>query len=214
MKFRQELFPVKNILMIRISTDFKKAEEVLKSGGIVVAPTDTLYGILADALNPEAVEKVYKLKKRKGNKPVIVLIPSVEYLKLFDVYPKKEEIKLLKHGGITVIIPLKDSKKFFYLHRGAGSIAFRIPKKEELIKLMKNIKKPLIAPSANPEGKNPAKDIDEAVAYFGDSIDLYIDGGEIKSSIPSTIVKVNSQVQIIREGSVKKEHIDKIIKSV
>ncbi|MDQ7055736.1 MAG: Sua5/YciO/YrdC/YwlC family protein, partial [Persephonella sp.] len=124
---------------------------------------------------------------RTESKPVIVLIPSTEYLKLFDVYPKKKELKLLEHRGITVIIPLKNSKKFFYLHRGANSIAFRIPEKKELIELMESVKKPLIAPSANPEGKSPAKNIDEAIAYFGNSVDLYIDGGEMKNSIPSTI---------------------------
>ncbi len=214
MKFGQGLFPVKSTPMTKISTDFKEAEEVLKKGGIVVAPTDTLYGILTDALNSEAVERVYKLKKRTESKPVIVLIPSIEHLKMFNIIPKKEEKKLLQHRGITVVIPLKDRDKFYHLHRGTGSIAFRIPDKKELINLMKNIKRPLIAPSANPEGKSPAKDIKEAVAYFGDSIDLYVDGGEIKSSIPSTIVKVNTEVYIIREGSIKKDHIDKIIKTV
>ncbi len=198
--------------MVKIEKDIKKAKDFLKEGKIIVAKTDTLYGILADALNERAVEKIYEIKGRKKDKPYIVLIPDIRYLKLFDAEISDKEKKLLKKKGITVIIPLKEPEKFRYLHRGKNELAFRIPEDKELIDLMEDIKTPLVAPSANPEGKPPAKNIKEAVNYFGEMVDMYIDGGEISSEKPSTIVKVeNGEIKVIREGNISFEEIKKFI---
>jgi len=189
--------------MAKILKNLYEAKDILQNGGIVVAKTDTLYGILADAFNQKAVEKVYKIKKRNKNKPFIVLIPNISYLKLFGVKINPEIEKILKQKGITVILPVSNEKKYEYLHRGKNEIAFRIPDNEELIKVMEEIKKPLIAPSANPENKPPAKDINEAINYFGNKIDVYIDSGKIKNEKPSSIVRIkNNQVELIREGNI------------
>ncbi len=195
--------------MIKIEKDFDKAVEIIKKGGVIVAPTDTLYGLLADALNEKAVERVYSLKRRSSKKPFIILIPSTDYLSMFSIKPSSIEKKLLEKKGITVVIDVKDNR-FNYLHRGKNSLAFRIPDYEPLIQFMKKVKKPLVAPSANPEGKTPPKDIKKAVEYFGDKVDLYIDGGERKG-LPSTIVKVNSDIKILREGSISEQEIKKMV---
>ncbi len=198
--------------MIKIEKDLKKAENYLKDGKIIVTKTDTLYGILADALNKDAVERVYEIKGRKKDKPYIVLIPDISFLKLFDVDISQEAEKLLQHKGITVILPLKNPEKFHYLHRGKNEIAFRIPDDEQLIELMKKINIPLIAPSANPEGKPPPENIQEAINYFGERIDLYIDRGEILENKPSTILKIeNGKIKILREGNVSYNKIKKIL---
>jgi L-threonylcarbamoyladenylate synthase len=198
--------------MIRIEKDIQKAEEFLKNGKIVITKTDTLYGILADALNKNVVEKVYKIKGRKKEKPYIVLIPDISFLKLFSAKISKKAEKLLNAKGITVILPLKNTDKFRYLHRGKNEIAFRIPNDNELIDLMKKINLPLIAPSANIEGEPPAKNIKEAVNYFGDKVDLYIGRGEIVEQKPSTIVKVeNGKLKILREGNVSYNKIKEIL---
>ncbi len=211
MKPNQVTFPVKNI---HISKDWKELEEYLKRDKIVVAPTDTLYGILANALNKNLVEKVYKIKKRKPEKPYIILIPDVKFLSIFGIKPSEKERKLLENKGITVVIdlPVDVQKEFEYLHRGQKSLAFRIPAKKELLKVLKNIKKPVIAPSANPEGLPPAESIEKAVEYFENQIDLYLDEGSLKNIKPSTIVKLKDKKPVIlREGNISISQINHIL---
>ncbi|WP_297473326.1 L-threonylcarbamoyladenylate synthase [Persephonella sp.] len=195
--------------MIKIKKDFDKAVEVIKKGGVIVAPTDTLYGLLADALNKKAVERVYSLKKRSPDKPLIILIPSIDYLSIFGIKPSSVEEKLLERKGITVVMDIQDSK-YEYLHRGKSSLAFRIPDYKPLIEFIRKVEKPLVAPSANPEGKPPPEDIKKAVEYFGDKVDLYVDKGK-KKGLPSTIVKVNKDIKIIREGSIPGQEIKKML---
>ena len=199
--------------MSKVSKDFSEAIEILKSGGIVIAPTDTLYGILANALDKNAVKKVYKLKGRDTSKPFIILIPSVDYLSLFGIKPTLKEKRLLESRGITVVIDLSEEvlDKFEYLHRGQKSLAFRIPDNEELIQFLKNLKLPVIAPSANPEGEKPASDIQEAVRYFGNKVDLYIDKGKLEGK-PSTIVKIKDRLKILRKGSKDIKELKEILK--
>ncbi|WP_456392359.1 L-threonylcarbamoyladenylate synthase [Persephonella sp.] len=195
----------------------KDTADLLKKGGVVVAPTDTLYGILADALNPGAVERVYRIKGRTPSKPVIVLIPSTDFLDKFGVKPSRKESTLLNRKGITVVIelPRSVSDRFRYLHRGTGSIAFRIPENTELIQLMEATDIPLVAPSANPEGMPPAVDVDSAFEYFGNAIDGYVRGKTVVEAVPSTIVKIKGdRPEIIREGSISAEEIEKILKKI
>ncbi len=211
MKQKKEYSPLKNI---RISESWEELSKTLSQGKIAVAPTDTLYGILADALNKDAVERIYLLKKRKPDKPYIILIPDTSFLQFFCIKPSKEEKKLLEKRGITVVLDLPEecSDKFLYLHRGKRTLAFRIPDKKELIHVMKKIKKPLVAPSTNPEGKPPAKDIKDAVEYFKGNIDIYIDKGKLEGK-PSTIVKVEEGcVKKIREGKTPISQINHILR--
>lgn len=172
----------------------------LKEGKLAVIKTDTLYGIVANALDKEAVERLYKIKKRTPTKPFLLLVPSVDFIKkFFDVEISKKERELLEKEGITVILTLKNPDKYKYLHRGTGTLAFRIPAKQNLKDFIKNLGFPIVAPSANPEGKKPAEDIKQAIDYFGDLIDIYVDEGRAKGK-PSPIVKVeNNKVIYIRK---------------
>lgn len=162
--------------------------ERIKQGEIGVIPTDTIYGIVCSAFNENSVEKLYKIRKRNKNKPMIILIGSVNDLKLFNIdtiiknWPKKTSIVF-------------DCNDFEYLHRGKRSLAFRLPHYKDLIDILK-ISGPIVAPSANIEGGKPAENIKEAKNYFGDKIDFYLDVGTIKSK-PSKIIYLNNE--IIRE---------------
>jgi len=99
-------------------------------------------------------------------------------------------------------------KKFEYLHRGTKALAFRMPKDKDLISLLKATG-PLIVPSANLEGKKPARDIKEAQKYFKKEVDFYIDSGTLKSE-PSTIISlINGKIKIIRKGSIKIKNYEK-----
>lgn len=186
------------------------AKEILNNGGVVILPTDTLYGIVGWALSKKAVERIYEIKGRNENKPFIVLIASYKDLDLFGVKINKNEAKFLKKiwpGKVSVILPCKLSK-YKYIHRGTNGIAFRMigPKNKNLFNLIKKVG-PLVAPSANPEGLPPAETIKQAKTYFTPrsdlGVNLYINGGERKFK-PSTLIKLeNDKFVILRQGEKK-----------
>ena len=164
-------------------------------------PTDTLYGIVASALKPEAVERIYRLKSRMPVKPPIILIASIEDLALFGVSPTPAQLKVLQTywpGPTSIVLPC-GAETFAYLHRGANSLAFRVPNDQKLQAFLHE-SGPLIAPSANLEGQPPAVTVAAARAYFGDAVDFYIDGGVIEGRA-STIIRVSEdgEVEVLRK---------------
>lgn len=196
-----ESFPQKN-MSIRLSNSLKDAVEVIKNGGIVITKTDTIYGFLADATNPNSVERIYRIKQRELEKPFIILIPELKSLNYFHISSNEKGEKILAKKGITVIFRLERPEELTYLHRGTKKLAFRIPDDQEFLNFLRELGKPVVAPSANPSGLEPAKNIKEAIDYFGETVDLYIDRGEVSSNIPSTIVEVeNGKIKILRQGN-------------
>jgi Putative translation factor (SUA5) len=191
--------------------DIDKVVQVLKEGGIVCAPTDTIYGLLADAGNRKAVERLYEFRRPSG-RPFIVLIPDVEDALNFDIRMPRLGFPLLSLG-LTVIFQKRTTIPT-YLTRWRKSLALRVPIRGAFItKLMKEFGRPLVAPSANPEGLPPARNVKEAMDYFGDKVDLYVRGPRLEGR-PSTIVKFVSDktIKIIREGSVPKEKVFQIVR--
>ncbi|MBP6889404.1 MAG: threonylcarbamoyl-AMP synthase [Candidatus Moranbacteria bacterium] len=182
----------------------ENAAEKLKEGMVGVIPTDTVYGIVASARIPEAVERVYALRNRDGDKPCIILLAERKDLGEFGVTPGDESVDFLnKHwpGAVSVLFPCEDDR-FFFLHRGIQALAFRVPDNEWLRNVLRKTG-PLIAPSANSQGKPAAKSIDEARQYFHSKVDFYIDGGSLEGE-PSTLVQFEgNQVNILRSGRVK-----------
>lgn len=150
---------------------------IIKSGGIGIFPTDTLYGLVGSAFSKEAVEKIYKIKNRDSKKPLIVLIGDIDELSKFGIsLDSATKIALEKFwpGPVSVLLSCP-GEKFWYLHRGTNEIAFRVPAIGNSLTIandtMRNFLRhagPIVAPSANPEGKPPAQNITEARAYFGE----------------------------------------------
>lgn len=176
----------------------------LKNGGIVVMPTDTIYGIVGLALNQKTVEKIYQLRKRSLDKPFIILIGSMDDLKEFGIKLTQSQRYFLQihwPNPVSVVLEVTD-EKFKYLHRRTNSLAFRMPKDEKLLELLKQTG-PLVAPSANFEGQKPSETIGEAKKYFGETI-LYVDGGEIKSR-SSTLIQLDKDGKyiVLRQGGYK-----------
>lgn len=174
---------------------------ILKSSGVVVMPTDTLYGILGSALDENTVEKIYEIRKRRPDKPCIILIGDMDDISKFSIDltdKQKEELQKYWPGPVSVVLDCID-EKFKYLHRGTNTLAFRFPGSGDLRDLLLKTG-PLIAPSANTEGDIPARNIPEAKKYFGDSIDLYVDGGEIEGRA-SKVIRLNTDgsVVVLRE---------------
>ena len=174
-------------------------EIAIMSGGVVVMPTDTIYGLVGSAFDPLAVEKVFDIKKRNKDKPCLVLIANKESLQLFEVEINLEdfnEVDKYWPGPNTIVLSCT-SDKFKYLHRGTGTLAFRVPDKQSLRELIERVG-PLVAPSANIEGKKPALTIDEAKKYFGNKVACYNDGGKIIGK-PSTVISFIGGKRILRD---------------
>ena len=160
----------------------------LQKGQVAILRTDTLYGLVASMSDEEAVEKVYQLKGRDFTKPCIVLV--------------SDEASIGEYGDLvagvssqyteptTVVVPSTTEPS--WITRGGDTVAYRIPHDEALRALLKETG-PLIAPSANPQGLPPAKNIEEAREYFGQQVDHYLDGGEVSSQmVASQLIQVNT----------------------
>lgn len=180
-----------------------KFEEILLKGGIGVMPTDTIYGIVGSALSRKTVERIYRLRRRRPDKPMIVLIGSQNDVQKFGVIMDRRMPDIVSGmwpGKVSIIMPVGKAKrvKFGYLHRGTNSLAFRLPAKKSLQTLLKKTG-PLVAPSANFEGAPFAKTVAEAKKYFGNNIDFYRNGGTMTGK-PSKLVKIkNGKVLILRK---------------
>lgn len=166
---------------------------ILQSGGVGVLPTDTIYGIVGQALNQKTVEKIYDVKNRDLSKPLIILINSFKDLKFFNIrqIPKiKSILDKFWPGKVSIIIPVFD-KKLTYLHRGANSLAFRMPDNVFLRQIISKTG-PLVAPSANLQGNPPVTIAREIEKYFQNKIDFYVDGGKIQG-FPSKLIKIEGE---------------------
>lgn len=178
---------------------------ILKRGGIAVIPTDTLYGIVARAENPTTVKRLYALRRKTSGKPFIILLPNARALRRFGIFPSAAQKKILGAlwpGEVSVILSCS-SPRFTYLRRGAQTLAFRVPRPRTLQNFLRAVG-PLVAPSANPEGRKPAETVSEARRYFGNRVDFYQTAGRRLSGEPSTIISlVGKTAQLIRQGTVR-----------
>lgn len=177
------------------------AIELLNKGGVGVLPTDTVYGVVAKATHKNAVERLYKLKHRE-RKPGTIVAASTEqlinlgisedYLKIGEIYWP---------GSLSMVLPLEGP--YGYLHQGLGTIAVRVVADERLRGVLLQTG-PLVTSSANHPGEPEATTTQEAINYFGDNVDFYVDGGDLSGRKPSTIIRSNNGViEVIRAGAVK-----------
>lgn len=162
---------------------------LLKEGGIGVLRTDTLYGIVARATDEKAVDRIYTVKQRAPQKSPILLIASLD--QLLDTYDQQvlDRVNELWPGRTSIILPSSTAPD--WLTRGNESLAYRIPDNEALREMLEKTG-PLVAPSANPEGQQPAMDIHEAVNYFGDEVDFYVDHGRVFDNSPSALYRLKN----------------------
>jgi L-threonylcarbamoyladenylate synthase len=179
------------------------AKQLLVPGAVGVIPTDTVYGLVARAADEAAVARLYELKHREL-KPGTVIAASID--QLVELGIKRRYLTAVEQfwpGAVSVEIP----HGLTYLHQGTGRQAFRIPDDQALIALLEQTG-PLQTTSANQPGEAPACVIAEAKEYFGDTVDFYVDGGDLTSNKPSTIIRViDDAIEVIREGAV---HIDTV----
>jgi L-threonylcarbamoyladenylate synthase len=174
--------------------------KILKEGGVAVMPTDTIYGIVGSAFDISAVNRIYALRKRNPEKPCIILVGNADELEKFSVILAPGQKNIIENFSVPTSFVLDcPQDEFSYLHRSTRTLAFRIPANPDLRNLLLKTG-PLIAPSANPEGSSPAKNIKEAKNYFGNAVDVYVNGGEIAGQA-SKVIKLHKDgtVNILRE---------------
>lgn len=184
--------------------------EILKNGGVIVYPTDTCYGIGCDALNEQAIKKVFDLKEREYNKPQNIVVNSIKEINKYAHVSKKAKTfaKRFLPGPFTLVLPKKPIVLDIY-SAGLPTVAIRIPNNKYCIAVTKALKAPIISTSANISGQSPAYNIDDVLVQFKDKkIDLIIDAGTLKNTEPSTIVDlIGKRTLILREGPIKKDDL-------
>ena len=174
--------------------------KVINKGGVVISPTDTVYGMLADAFNVDAVNKIYKIKEREKDKPLLILIKDIKYCSKFSNMEVPDIIKNNVPGELTFIMPLSDSlkKNFLYLK---STVALRIPKDEYMETILKSTP-PIVAPSANPSGYGVILDGNKLAEIYKDKVDLIVNVGVIENKVPSTLYDCLEN-KILRQGNVR-----------
>lgn len=192
----------------------KEISQIIRNGGIVVFPTETVYGIGTNGLNKEAISRLYEVKQRPINKPISLLVSSIEMAEMVAKDISDMEYKLMDKffpGPLTIILK-KKSIVPDNLTNNTDTVGIRMPDNIIAKKLIEYANVPIATPSANISGKPSGTDINTIMNDFKDKVDYYIDGGKSKLGIGSTIVKIeNGYPLILREGSISKEQIFKCL---
>ena len=185
--------------------DFKKILERLtkeiKKGKVLVLPTDTLYGLIADATNEKAVKRVFRIKKRPLKKPLPIFVKDIEMAKKLAKIDKKRErfLSLVWPGKITVVLKRR-AKKIYGVDQ--KTIGLRIPKYFLIEKLLKQTNRPLTGSSANLSGNPPTTKIKEVIKQFKNqktNPDLILDAGNLPKSKPSVVLDfTKEEIKILR----------------
>jgi L-threonylcarbamoyladenylate synthase len=198
----------KKIRILHVNSEEPEAEAisiaagVIRDGGLVAFPTETVYGLGANLLDRNAVERLYRIKKRPSDKPLTVHIADVGV-----IYEMAGEIpdyarRLIKRfwpGPLTLILKTKDGRK----------TGFRMPSNRVALSLIKASGVPIVAPSANISGNRPPKDAREVMEDLYDAIDMILDGGPTEVGIESTVVDASVYpVNVLREAAISKEDLE------
>lgn len=194
----------------------RQAKQTIGRAGLVVLPTDTVYGIGADAFSAFAVNKLLETKGRGRQSPPPVLIPSLDTLRALTDNPPSIAFKLAEKfwpGALTLILRAQPSLSWD-LGETKGTVALRIPDNDIALALLKEVG-PLAVSSANLTGEPAAENVESAESYFGDKVSVYLDGGKSPSAKPSTILDLTDPgfVKVVRVGKLSVAQIKKVVGS-
>ena len=188
--------------MLTISISDPELVRLLSGGGVGVLPTDTLYGLVCRAEDQEAVTRLYALKHRES-KPGTVIAANVAQLKVLGLVDESLARAIPQWPGpLSILIAATEQSS--YITQGLPELACRvISGPAELITLLEQVG-PLLTSSANQPGEPVAATVDQAMGYFEDNIDFYVDGGDFSDALPSTLIKLGPDgPEILRQGAGK-----------
>lgn len=186
---------------MKLSKTTDEAIAILLQGGVGVLPTDTVYGLVAQAANQQAVTRLYDLKRRE-HKPGTVIAASVDQLVELGV-PRRylTAVEHLWPNSLSIEIPL--GQRLPYLHQETGRQAYRVVADAKVRAILQQAG-PLLTSSANQPGEPGSTTVHQAYDYFGDSVDFYVDAGDLSGRAPSTIIRVvDDAIEVIRQGAVQ-----------
>lgn len=211
---------MEKLLDLKNSKNYEKIEEagnVIKKGGLVLFPTETVYGIGANGLNENAVKNIFIAKGRKQDNPLILHISDYEMLKEISKNVGKIEQKLMETfwpGPFTIILE-RTKKVPDIVTGGLDTVGIRMPENEIARTLIKYSKVPIAAPSANISGKPSGTRLEDIFDELKEKVDYIIDGGECKIGLESTVVRVIDDIpHILRPGKITAEQIKKVVGAV
>ncbi len=200
------------------SENIKEAVDLLKSGEVIAIPTETVYGLAADANNPKAVAKIFQIKGRPSFNPLISHYAELGEIKKDVEFNEKARILAEKFwpGPMTLVLnKTSNSRISDIVSANLKTAAVRIPNHKTTLELLNKFSGPLAAPSANPSGKlSPSKAI-HVQELFQSKLNFILDGGSCKHGLESTVIDLSEdQVKVLRYGSIKLEEIESVVQDI
>jgi L-threonylcarbamoyladenylate synthase len=203
--------------MTDIETQIKKAVSILKNGGVVAYPTDTVYGLGACMTDVAAVDRIFQVKGRPKGMALPVLLADRNQIKeiVISVSPRAQRLAdEFFPGALTIILP-KSAVVPDIITGGGKTVAFRIPNHPVPLALINGLGKPIVGTSANLSGQPSALTAMEVQAQIGDKIDMVIDGGKCPGGIESTVIDLSGEKPIVRrQGAISIEKLRKILPDI
>ena len=200
----------------RNADGFSRAVDALRRGDVIVFPTETFYGLAADALNPAAIDKILALKGRNPDNPIPLIVADrtmlEEAVREFPPIAQRLADRFWP-GPLTLVLPAKARLAAPLLNRDGG-VGVRISSHPLARRLSRELGRPITATSANPSGRAPARTIAEALNYFSEKLTVYLDGGVLAGEKGSTVVEVREgRLRTVREGEIGAAEIEACLAS-
>lgn len=204
-----------NRISVNDPESIQKAVAILRAGGVIVYPTDTAYGLGADATNIEAVEKIFAIKNRSNN-PIPVIVADIEQAKnhVFFSTAGQKLAEAYWPGALTLVLTTSDHE-LAHILRGETTIGVRVPGHKWCCQMAKEAGKPVTSTSANTTGSPAEYSLDRVYSSLGENanlVDLWIDGGTLEGGPVSTVVSAcEDPIVIKREGAISGADIKKVL---
>ncbi|MEE8412930.1 MAG: L-threonylcarbamoyladenylate synthase, partial [Dehalococcoidales bacterium] len=204
-------------LSLNIQEQIEKGISILKQGGIIAFPTDTVYGLGASAVLPQAIERIYSVKKRPRNMPLPLLLADVSRISgIAGSVPPVARLLIDSFfpGALTLVLPASGSVPDI-VTAGGATVAIRVPAHPVPVALAKGLGEPIVGTSANLSGKLNPLSADEVYSQLGDGVDFIIDAGRCPGGIESTVVDVTGEKPLIlREGAISRKELERVCRDI
>ncbi|MFA4924355.1 MAG: L-threonylcarbamoyladenylate synthase, partial [Ignavibacteriaceae bacterium] len=198
----------------KLKDEIKKAAEIIRHGGLVAFPTETVYGLGADGLNPVAAAKIFEVKNRPTFNPLILHIEDIARLNSIVEIPSEKVYDLIEEfwpGPLTLVLPKKSNVPEI-VTGGLATVAVRMPDNFIALALIKESGTPIAAPSANLFGQLSPTRAEHVKKQLGDKIDMILDGGKCTVGIESTILLIEKEeITLLRHGGIPLEDLREVV---
>ena len=198
-------------MKLLLKSQLDEAASILNNGGLIAFPTETVFGFGVVFDNEQSYKRLIEVKRRPPEKPFTLMLSSSEEIEKYAFVDERAKKLIAKYmpGQFTIILKAKNNLPSYCVSK-EGNVGIRISGDKMVRDLIKKVGKPLLVPSANKSGEAPLTTSDDVSKIFKDEIDAIIEG-ESTSNVPSTIVLLNENVNVIREGIITKEEIFKTL---